>query len=257
MRAHRARVDLVHLALEELLEPGVAVSEIEAPQVLDVAELPAADGVQLVLHPGRELVIDQPRQVPLQKPHDRDRHPRRHQRVPLLEHVLALLDRLQDRGVRAGPADAELLEGLDERRLGVARRGLGRVALHLEGETLERLTLADRRQERLLIRQLGVGIVASFDVRAQIPGEVDRLPAHLERRPAALDRDRHAPAARVRHLARHRALPDQLEEAELLRRELSLERLRQLERVAGRPDRLVGLLGVLDLRLVDPGLAGR
>ena len=194
--------------------------------------------------------------MPLEQPDHRDRDPCRYERVALLEYVIALLDRLEDRCVGARPPDPALLERLHERGFRVARRRLGRVAFHLERQAIQPLALPDRREQSLLVGQLGVGIVAPFDVCPQIAGEVDRLAPDLERRAPALDRDRHAPAPRVGHLARHRALPDELEEPVLLVREIASEGVRQLERVPGGADRFVGLLGVLHARLVG-ALRGR
>ena len=63
--------------------------------------------------------------------------------------------------------------------------------------------------------------------------------------PAEPDRD--AGADGVGHLRGERALPDQLVQPELVRGQLVGDRAGGAEDVAGRPDRLVRLLGVLDL----------
>ena len=55
-----------------------------------------------------------------------------------LLHVLALLDHLDRRGVRRRPADAALLELLDQRRLGESRRRLREVLLGRDLEAFER-----------------------------------------------------------------------------------------------------------------------
>ena len=76
--------------------------------------------------------------------------------------------------------------------------------------------------------------------------------AAVGRRTTDADRDRLADG--VLHLRRDRAHPDQLVEAELLAGQPGLRR--RTERLARRADRLVGLLGVLDLAGVDPRLVG-
>ena len=60
----------------------------------------------------------------------------------------------------------------------------------------------------------------------------------------------------VVHLGGHRALPDQLVQAELVARQLATGLLGRAERLAGRADGLVGLLRVLDLALVAAGRVG-
>src|SRR4029453_4400573 len=101
-------------------------------------------------------------------------------------HVAAAQDRRDDRGVGRRPADAFVLEALDERRVGIARRGGGLVALRMERRergasrlggpgTGDRLPARERRQDRLLVVERGGGIVAALDVGAQEPGELDRL----------------------------------------------------------------------------------
>src|ERR687888_533365 len=89
---------------------------------------PDGDAIEVVLHTGRELVVDEVAEVRLEQAHDRERDERRDERRPLLEDVAAVEDRAEDRRVRRRPADAEILERLHERRLGVARRRACRVA---------------------------------------------------------------------------------------------------------------------------------
>ena len=62
--------------------------------------------------------------------------------------------------------------------------------------------------------------------------------------------------AGVGHLRRERALPDQLVEAEVVAAQLAAELVGGAERVAGRADGLVGLLGVLRLLGVGAGRVG-
>ncbi len=71
-----------------------------------MGQLAAADGVQLVFHLGGELVVDQIGQVGLEQLGDGESDPSGHEHVASLEDVFSLLDRVDDRGVGAGPADA-------------------------------------------------------------------------------------------------------------------------------------------------------
>ena len=71
---------------------------------------------------------------------------------------------------------------------------------------------------------------------------------------AELDRDRLARG--VLHLRRDRPLEDQVVERELVPAQLARDLGGRAEDVAGRPDRLVGLLGVRDRALVSSWLVG-
>ena len=117
---------------------------------------------------------------------------------------------------------------------------------------MDRLPDRNRRQDDVAIGQIGLRIVGAFDVGPQVSRKLDRLAHRREDRPLRLDRDGDAVGAGVGHLAGDRAFPNQVVELELVGAEPAAERLGKLERMAGRPDRLVGLLGVLDLRLIDP-----
>ena len=64
-------------------------------------------------------------------------------------------------------------------------------------------------------------------------------------------------AAGVGHLAGHGPLPDQVVEPELVGAEHVAQGLGQGEGMARRPDRLVGLLGILDRRLIGPRPIGQ
>ena len=109
-------------------------------------------------------------------------------------------------------------------------------------------------QHRFLLLELGGRIVAALDVRAAEAGELDRLARRGEDRRLALvrvggDFHRRPQHARVDHLRRHRALPDQLVDAEVVAGEHAFER-RGRAREVRRPNRFVRFLRVLDLRRV-------
>src|SRR6478609_9752883 len=78
------------------------------------------DLVELVLHGRSEAIVDEPTEVLLQQARNREGHPGRHERAALLVDIAAVLNRLDDRRVGRRPADAEIFQRLDQRRLGVA-----------------------------------------------------------------------------------------------------------------------------------------
>ena len=91
------------------------------------------DFVELQFHPGRELDVHDLRERLHQfVRHDRPEHRRMEPAIDLLD-IFPILNRLDDAGIRARPADAELLEHLDQARLGKPRRRLR--------EMLARLTI--------------------------------------------------------------------------------------------------------------------
>ena len=91
---------------------------------------------------------------------------------------------------------------------------------------VERLADLHRRQHRLLIGQLGLGIVGAFDVGPQIAGEIDRLAADLKHAPSPSIVIVIRAAAGIGHLAGDRPLPDQVEQPEFVGVQLVLQRLR-------------------------------
>ena len=139
------------------------------------APAPAAGGdlVEVVLHAGGERVVDLGREVALEELDHGERRPRRHERLALLPHVAAVLDRLHDRRVGRRPADAQLLQPLDQRRLGVAGRRLGGVAHGVDGGVGQ--PLADRQvgEQALAVVEVGLGVVGALDVDPQVAGERD------------------------------------------------------------------------------------
>ncbi len=254
-------VDLAaELSLHQLVEPFVVAGAEEETLEVGAALGPAArDLVEVVLHPGGEVVVHQVVEVSLEQTGDLEGLEGRHEGRPLLPDVAPLLDRADDRGVGRGPADAALLEPLHQRRLGEARRGLGLVALRLEAQRREPFALLQRRQEGLPVGQLGGRVVAPLHVGLQEAGEGDRVAARREHRLLAVlglagDADGQRLAAGIFHLGGDGSLPDELVDLRLVRADLAGHLVGRAPLVAGRADGLVGLLGVLDLALVDAGL---
>ena len=107
-------------------------------------------------------------------------------------------------------------------------------------------------QPLLGVVPLGCLVVGALHVGTQEPGEGDRLAGGGELRMLPIravtsQSHRHTGTHRVGHLGRDGALPDQLVEPELLPRQLAGHLAGRAEAVPGRTNRLVRLLGVLDL----------
>ena len=226
--------------------PFSILAEIEVAKVLHGIELAATDGVELVFHLGGELIVDQVRQMGFEQLRNGEGRPGRHQHVAAipLEHVVAGEDRIDDRGVSAGPADAHFLQGPRERGFAVAVGRLRGVALGLQLPAGEGLAHRDRRKHDVAAGQLAIGIVGAFHVGPQVTGEIDDLAAGLEARPVHHHADGDPAGPRVRHLAGHGPLPDQVVEPELVGAEHIAEGLGQGKGMAGRPDRFMGFLRV-------------
>ncbi len=252
--ADRERRELLGVDVAELgdqgVQPGHGVGAVvELLQLADAVGLTRGDLVEDVLHLRGELVVDLPGEVLLQQPDDGERDPGRHQRRALLVDVPAVDDRADDRGVRRRAADLAVLELLDQRGLGVARRRLGLVALGRQRGGVHGLALGQLGQRHLVV-VAALAALGALDVRLEEPVEGDDSAGRGEDHVAAVgglaaDADRDRLAGRVLHLRGDRALPDQLVEAELVAGQPGLAG--RAEGVAGRADRLVRLLGVLDL----------
>ncbi len=185
-------VDLVEVLLDQPLEAqqgvvaeaglggdrlGVAVAgvaEVEALQPLVLGPGAARDVVEVGVDRRGEVVVDERVEVLLEQPDDGERRPGRHQRLALLPHVAAVLDRLDDRRPRRRPTDAQLLEPLDERRLGVARRRRGGVPVRGDRGDRYLVALGERRQERLVVGGVLAGLLLRGDVHGAVAGEGDR-----------------------------------------------------------------------------------
>src|SRR5207248_11648995 len=136
---------------DELVKASVPVPEVEAAQPLDAVLVPGCDAVEVVLHPGGEVVVDEPAEVLLEEGDDREGEEGRDEGRAPLEHVAAVEDRAEDRRIRRRTADAQLLERPDERRLRVAGGRARLVTLRLERAQLDRVALGEVRQAPLLV----------------------------------------------------------------------------------------------------------
>ncbi len=232
-------------------------AEVEALEPRHRLGLAARDAVEVVLHLGGEVVVDEPAEVLLQQVHHGEGQEGRHECRALLEDVPAVQDRADDRRVRGRAADLPLLQLLDQRGFGVAGRRLGRVAVRGDLVGGERVAFRDLRQAPLPVVELGVRVVGALDVGLHEAVEGDRLAGggELGVPPVgrgAADPDGDRVAGRVLHLGGDGPLPDQLVQAELVAGQAGLGG--RTETVTRRADRLVRLLRVLDLSGVDTRL---
>ena len=168
--------------------------------------------------------------------------------------VFAVADRGDDAGVGAGASDALLFQRLDDGRLGVAGRRLGKVLARLQLDQIERLLFGERRQGRLLLVGHLLGVLA-LGVDAHKAVELHDAARRAEnvgyRASGAMSAcvcsvlcadvgGRHVHDGRV-HLAGDEALPDQPIEPQLLGREVLRDRFR-LAIDGGGADRFVRVL---------------
>lgn len=157
-----------------------ALAEVEPLQPRHGLGLTAGDAVEVVLHLGGEVVVDEPPEVLFQEVDHGEGQEGRDECGALLEHIAAVEDRADDRGVRRRAADLALFELLDQRRLGVAGRGLGGVPVDRDLLGGQRVALADLGQAALAVVQLGVRVVGALDVGLQEAVEGDRLAGGAE-----------------------------------------------------------------------------
>ena len=251
------------------------MSEVKAAQPRHGLLGPPGDPVQVVLHLGGEGVVDEPGEVALEQVHHREGGERRHQRRALPPHVSPVQDGAHDGGVGGGTAHPELLEPVYQRRLGEAGRGLGLVALG--GHGLGRGPVAPPQGRKLRIARrpapaaiagpstapagtagrpggavacsgpvAGVAAVLVGQAEAGVGDDGAGRGEHHVRGRLRFggELQPHRLAGAVGHLAGQGALVDDLVHPGLRRGHAAGHFGRQPERVPGRPDGLVGLLGV-------------
>ena len=128
---------------------------VELVEHLDHVVLGGGDLVELVFHVGGELQVEDLGELLDQQVVDG--HPQIGRVEPpfFLLDVAAVLDRLDDRGIGAGPADRLFFEGLDQRGLAVARGRLGEVLGRVEAVQVERLAGGQGRQQLVFLLAAG------------------------------------------------------------------------------------------------------
>ncbi len=219
----------------------------------------AGDRVEVGLHLGREGVVDQVGEVLLQEGDHGEGEEARHQSGALAPGIAPVLDRAHDGGVGGRAPHPQLLQPLDQRRFGVAGRGLGVVPGGLDLHQAGPVAVVERRQALLVGVVALVTLVGALHVDPQEALVGDHGAGSGEQAVAARGAvgrqpEGHGLARGVGHLGGDRAPPDQLVDGQVLGRQLARHLLGGAEPVAGRPDGLVGLLGVLHLGGVGAGL---
>src|SRR5690606_10793682 len=247
--ADTAGVDLVQrflLVLHQLLE-----GRPEALHQGDPLLLAAADRVELVLHPGGEVVVHVLGEVAGEELAHGAADVGRAEAPAFQLHVLAEQQGGDDRGVGGRTADAVLLQRLDQAGFGEARRWLGEVLRggnRFQGDPVAGL---HGRQLAALVLGVGGALVAALLVHRQEPRIDHRRAGHPERMlTAGRQVDGNGIERGGDHLAGDRALPDQLVEPARIIVQVARDLRRSAQR-RSRTHRLVGLLGVLGLRLVE------
>ncbi len=251
------RVDHVADAqILDLLHRGEEVAP-EPAHEFEPRHLVVGDAVELLFEIGGEVVFDIAREEAFEKGRDDAAAVLRDQPVLLSADITAVLQHLQDRGIGRGPADAELLQPLDQGGFRIARRRLGEMLARIDPELLERLADAHLRQPALLL-VLG-RFVPALLIHGEKAVERDHGPvgAQIEQaRPGRVnlrgDVDGGALELGRFHLARQGALENEFVQLGLV----GIEEARDIARPprdVGRPDRFVRLLRVLRLRLIAAG----
>ena len=213
-RVDGGRVDVGDVLFDEFLQSEFTemahfgVTEVEGVQPDVLGEQLAGDLVEVLLDARGELVVDERREVLLEQRDDGERGPCGNERLTLLPHVTPVLHRLDDRSPRRRSTDAEFLELLHDRRLGVARGWRSFVASRQQFGHRNSVAHGENGQQRFALT-LGV-VVARLFVRASVSGEGDGGAARGERavvRPRLGGRhcrgpqpDRHGDAVGVGHL---------------------------------------------------------
>ena len=203
----------------EILGLGDGAREVlpEVAQDLFPVELVVGDEVELLFEARGEIVFDVALEERFEECRDEAALVVGDEALAVDAHVAAILEHGERRGVGRRPPDAELFHLLDQRRFRIARRRLGEVLLGLDAAIPEVLALAQRRQATALL----VLLVAAFLVELEEAIEQDDGAGRAQAvglAVAALDLDlggRLLEFGRC-HLARDRALPDQLVELRLV-----------------------------------------
>ena len=261
-----AGVDVGETGRHLLLQARLAtftLTEVEAAEPRLGLLGTGGDLVEVVLHLGGEGVVDEVGEVAFHDVDHREGGERRHEGRTLLPDVAAVLDGADDRCVGRRTPNAEFLEAFDERRLREATRRRRGVPLELERAGSASSVALDEWGEATFI-----GIVLAVTI-LNLGLFVDLTEAHMSdhgarrcelnvaavvRGCAELQRDGLAGA--VGHLRRDGTLPDQFVRPRFGLGHLLGDLRREPERVARRPDRLVGFLRVLRLRGVVAGRVG-
>ncbi|VTR68200.1 hypothetical protein DESC_70040 [Desulfosarcina cetonica] len=159
-------------------------------------------------------------------------------------HVSLVPDRGKNRGIGAGPADAVLLQFLDQRGFGKARRRLGEMLFGLDAQAGQGGPL--RKLGQRLAALVAFGFVVGTLVDGQEPGKFDRGAAGGENVAGGGDGKRLLIDQGLGHLRRHEALPDHRVQGQLVLGKVGFHLFRGMVDRCGSD----GLVGILSLVLV-------
>ena len=152
---------------------GAVGAPVEAAEPRHHLLAATGNGIEVVLHSGREGIIHEVPEAFLHEAHHGERRPRGDQRGALLPHVVPLHDGVHDAGVGGRTTNAQFLKPLDQRRFGVPRRGLGGVGFTGHIHYREHVTLGEFGKLALVI----TGVVGLLDVHEAESGMGDDRPA--------------------------------------------------------------------------------
>ena len=152
---------------------GRSVTKVEGLEPRFEFAITRGNRVQGIFHGGRELVVHEVREVRGEKIDYGEGLEGRDQGLALLPDVTASVDGLHHRGIGRRTTNTEVFELLNQRGFAEAIRWLGVVALGVGQRNGGRRTFGEWRQEALLVGQLTLGIVTTFDVGPPETGELD------------------------------------------------------------------------------------
>ena len=231
-------IDLFGEAIPELLEQRLPLL------------LAARDRVEAILEIGGELVVHIAGEVIGQELVDDFAQRCGHEGLAVHFHILAILQRGNDRGIGRRPTDIVFLKGFHQRGFREARRRLGEMLGRHDFGQLDQLAFLEMRQALVGV-VVALVVVLAFLVDRQETRLAQGTPRGAEQVAivaAGGQVCRHRIEQRMHHLAGDGALPDQLVEPRLIAGEVGLDLVRNT-RAFGRADGFVGLLRVLGLGL--------
>ena len=239
----------------------VACTEVEPVEPWDRLRYAAGDLVKVGFHSGGELVVNEVRKVFFEEGDHGEGAEGGNQSRALLPHIITALDCLHDRGVGGRPANTEFLKSLDQGGLGEPGRRLGGVALRSGFGDRDLIAGGHLGENRLtgFVTRILVGLLHVGPAKALV-GNHGATRSEDYMRPVGRP-SRHADlggiAEGVGHLGGDGALPDHLVDPSFALWHLGSHGVGMAESVTRRADCLVGLLGVTNLLVVNPGVVGK
>ena len=241
-------IDIDACVLDAILEGLPEFFEQRDPLLLA-----SRDGIEFVLEPRREIVVDVLGEIVCQELVDDTANIRRDE--PFLVHrdVFAILQGRDDGCIGRGSADAVFLERLDEACLVVAWRWLGEVLFGTDREEIDLFAFPEGWQQLFVPAPPG-GVILALEIDAHETGFRDGRAAGAKNAlVTGCEIGRDGVDCGVCHLACDGAFPDELVELALLVAQGMGDLLRDVANRC-RANRLVRFLGVFRLGLEASGL---